>query len=86
MIWGDQFLTEVQKILDSEIFPLGLSIFRSGARFPFDKGQSIQDQSKTGAKNVRQKKSFVYNVIAELPGLEIVLGSMPFWYMAKMMN
>ena len=41
MSWGDQFLTEVKKILDLGKFPLGLSNFWVGALFPFDKGQSI---------------------------------------------
>ena len=34
--WGDQFLTEVKKILDSGIFRLGLSNFQIGVWFPFD--------------------------------------------------
>ena len=36
-----------KKNLDSEIFPLGLSNFRWGAWFPFDKGQSIDGPWKT---------------------------------------
>ena len=38
--WTHQFLTEVKKILDFVFLPLGLSNFRWGAWFPFNKGQS----------------------------------------------
>ena len=36
MSWGDQFLTEIKKILDSGIFRLGISNFQLGVWFPFD--------------------------------------------------
>ena len=41
--WGDQFLTEVKKFLDSGIFRSGLSNFQLGVWFPFDAFQFIQE-------------------------------------------
>ena len=46
MSWTHQFLNEVKNILDFIIFSLGLSNFRQGAWFPFDKGQSTKGLTK----------------------------------------